>query len=732
MRELWRALAMAGALAVLAACGEPKQHNQEAGGPAFSLGQTKAQAPRGPADVDGARLLAADSEPGNWMTYGRTYNEQRYSPLGQVTVQNADQLGLTWSYDLDTARGQEATPIVVDGVMYVSTAWSKVKALDAKTGALLWAYDPKVDGSWGPKACCDVVNRGVAVWKGKVFVGTLDGRLVALDAKSGNVTWSVQTTDASKPQTITGAPRVVKGKVLIGNSGAEFNVRGYVSAYDADTGKLVWRFYTVPGNPAQPDHAASDSALKNIALKTWSGKWWTWGGGGTVWDSIVYDPDQDLLIFGTDNGDPWNKHVRSPAKTDDLFVTSIVAVKPDTGQYVWHYQLNPGDEWDYSATQQMILADLPIGGQTRKVLMQAPKNGFFYVIDRTNGKLISAQPFATVTWAKGIDQKTGRPIEVPAARYSEAGKPWTGSPSPHGAHSWMPMSFDPKTGLVYIPVQEVAFTYKADAKFTHSPMGTNMGLDFVSTSMPQDAKIKSQVMESLTGHIAAWDPVNQKEVWRQGLKGPWNGGIVSTAGGLIFEGNATGEFAAYRADNGTKVWSFDAQSPVMAGPVTYTVGADQYVAVLSGWGGTYALVPGIVSLKSGNTKNISRILVFKLGGTAKLPPLPTTTPKVLDPPPDTGSARQIDHGFKLFVKYCSACHGDAAVSGGLTPDLRYSPLLASDSYYDVVLNGVLKDQGMVSWSPVINHDDASDIRAYLIHRAHQTQDQQAAHEPWTG
>ena len=687
--------------------------------------------PRPMAAVDQARLADAISDPSQWLTVGGTYQEQRYSPLDTITDANVGRLRLVWSHDLDTARGQEATPIVVDGVMYVSTAWSKVKALDAKTGALLWAYDPKVDGSWGPKACCDVVNRGVAVWKGKVFVGALDGRLIALDAKTGAVVWAKQTTE-SVSQTITGAPRVVKGKVLIGNSGAEFNVRGYVSAYDAETGKLVWRFYTVPGDPSKPDHAASDSAMKKIALKTWSGKWWTWGGGGTVWDSIVYDPEQDLLIFGTDNGDPWNKHIRSPKKTDDLFVTSIVAVKPDTGEYVWHYQLNPGDEWDYSATQQMILADLTIDGKPRKVVMQAPKNGFFYVIDRTNGKLISAQPFATVTWAKSIDLKTGRPVENPASRYSETGKTYQGSPSPHGAHSWMPMSFDPKTGLVYIPVQEVGFTYKADTAFKHSPMGTNMGLDFVSTSMPQDPKIKSQVLDSLSGHISAWDPVHQKEVWRAGLKGPWNGGVVSTAGGLIFEGNATGEFAAYRADNGTKVWSFDAQSPVMAGPSTFTVNGEQYVAVLSGWGGTYALVPGIVSWKSGNLKNISRVLVFKVGGTAKLPPLPTAAPKVLNPPPDTATPAQIDHGFKLFVKYCSACHGDAAVSGGLTPDLRYSALLASDSYYDVVLGGILKDQGMVSWSPVINHDDASDIRSYLIHRAHETQAQKANHEPWAG
>ena len=720
-------LILVGVALALAACN--KQHN--AGGPAFSFGMgSSSSPPRAPADVDGARIQKADSEPGNWMSYGRTYDEQRYSPLTQLTDQNAGQLGLTWSYDLDTKRGQEATPIVVDGVMYVSTAWSKVKALDARTGALLWAYDPKVDGSVGPKACCDVVNRGVAAWKGKVYVGALDGRLIALDAKTGNVVWSVQTTDPSKPQTITGAPRVVKGKVLIGNGGSEFNVRGYISAYDADSGKLVWRFYTVPGDPKVKDGVASDKPLKNIALKTWSGKWWTWGGGGTVWDSIVYDPELDLLYFGTDNGDPWNKHIRSPARTDDLFVTSIIAVRPDTGEYVWHYQVNPGDEWDYSATQQMILADLTIDGQARKVLMQAPKNGFFYVIDRTNGKLISARNFAPENWATGIDIKTGRPIENPASRYSETGKTFQGAPSPHGAHSWMPMSYDPKTGWVYIPVQEVGFTYKADTKFQHKSMGPNMGLDFASTSMPQDPKVKAQVMDSLMGHITAWDPVNQREVWRQGLKGPWNGGVVSTAGNLLFEGNATGEFAAYRADNGQKVWSFDAQSPVMAGPVTYTVNGEQYVAVLSGWGGTYALVPGILSFKSGNTHNISRILVFKLGGTAKLPALPVDQPRVLNPPSDTANAAEVDHGFRLYTRYCSSCHGDAAVSGGETPDLRYSPLLASSSFFDVVLGGVLKDNGMVSWAPVLSREDAEAVRSYIVRRAHETEDQQARHEPW--
>ena len=382
--------------------------------------------------------------------------------------------------------------------------------------------------------------------------------------------------------------------------------------------------------------------LKKLALKTWSGKWWTWGGGGTVWDSIVYDPEQDLLIFGTDNGDPWNKNYRSPGVSDNLFLTSIVAVRPDTGQYVWHYQVNPGDEWDYSATQQMILADLTIDGQPRKVVMQAPKNGFFYVIDRTNGKLISAKPFAQVTWATGIDLNTGRPIENPASRYDQTGKPFSGSPSPHGAHSWMPMSFDPKTGLVYIPVQEVGFTYAPDKAFVSKPLGINVGLDMAAVSMPQDPRIKSAAMAGINGHIAAWDPVTNKEVWRIGMTGPWNGGALTTAGNLLFEGNAAGGFVAYSADKGSKLWSFDAQSAVMAGPVTYEVNGEQYVAVLSG-GGARSLagrgatggslpVPPIL-------KTSTRLMFLMLpdfcetmpGTRAKVPPQPDSTATYCSP-----------------------------------------------------------------------------------------------------
>src|SRR6202521_5049117 len=376
------------------------------------------------ASLDESRLIHADQEPGNWMSHGRTYSEQRFSPLKQIDHRNIGQLGLAWSVDLDTRRGQEATPVVVDGVMFFTTAWSKVYAVKAATGEQLWSYDPKVPPEWAVNACCDVVNRGVAVWRGKVFVGTLDGRLVALDAARGKLIWETLTIDRNFRYTITGAPRVVKGKVIIGNGGAEMGVRGYVSAYDAETGKIVWRFYTVPGDPSKP----FESPFLEKAAKTWSGEWWKNGGGGTVWDSMGYDPQLNLLYIGTGNGDPWPRKIRNPRKEDNLFTSSIVALKPDTGEYVWHYQENPGDEWDYDSDEQIVLADLNLNGELSHVLLHAPKNGYFYVLDRATGKLLSAKPFTRVTWATGIDVQTGRPIESPGAQYEVGRDPALVSP----------------------------------------------------------------------------------------------------------------------------------------------------------------------------------------------------------------------------------------------------------------------------------------------------------------
>jgi PQQ-dependent dehydrogenase (methanol/ethanol family) len=670
------------------------------------------------ADVDGARIVNADREPGNWMSHGRTYNEQRFSPLTAIDDKNVSQLGLAWFYDLDTRRGQESTPLVVDGVMYFTTAWSKVVALDAATGARIWTYDPKVPPEWAVNACCDVVNRGVAVLGGKVFVATLDGRLLALDAATGKPIWEKLTIDRNFRYTITGAPRVVKGKVLIGNGGGEMGVRGYVSAYDAATGNMVWRFYTVPGDPSKP----FESPILAKAAKTWTGEWWKFGGGGTVWNSIVYDAELDQLYIGVGNGGPWDERVRSPRGGDNLFTCSIVALNPDTGEYIWHYQENPGDDWDYDSDEDMILAVLPVDGHPRKVLLHAPKNGFFYVIDRATGALISAKPFTQINWATGVDMKTGRPIETSIARYPGSNlAPIV--PGPLGAHSWHPMSYSPLTGLVYIPVLDSGFLYKSEAHFKQRTLAANDGIDFVAAGMPQDLKIKKAILEGVRGRLVAWDPVQQKQVWEVVRTSPWNSGLLSTAGNLVFQGTADGNFEAFRAGTGENVWSTFAQTGVIAAPVTYSVNGEQYVAVLVGWGGVFPLATGEVALKTRPLPNIGRMLAFKLRGKATLPPQPEFQPPVLNPPAPTASSATVEKGQQLYQIYCGACHGDVAVSGRILPDLRYSSTLANNQWFNIVLGGALQSNGMVSFAKEISHQDAAAIRAYVILRANQSKPQ---------
>jgi quinohemoprotein ethanol dehydrogenase len=667
------------------------------------------------ANVDGSRIIQADQQPENWLSHGRTYSEQRFSPLKQINDQNIPQLGLAWYLDLDTRRGQEATPIVVDGVMYFTTAWSKVFAVKAATGEKLWSYDPKVPPEWAVNACCDVVNRGVAVWRGKVFVGTLDGRLVALDAATGKSIWETLTIDRNYRYTITGAPRVVKGKVLIGNGGAEMGVRGYVSAYDADTGNLLWRFYTVPGDPSKP----FESPILEKAAKTWTGEWWKLGGGGTVWDPIVYDPELDLLYIGVGNGTPWVRRARSPQGGDNLFTCSIVALKPDTGEYVWHYQETPGDAWDFDSAEPIILANLTIGQSSRKALLHAPKNGFFYVLDRGTGELISSKPYTAVTWASGIDLQTGRPIENAHVRYEEEGKGLPVAPGPLGGHSWHSMSYSPLTGLVYIPVQDAGFFYKSDEHFQPKALAFNAGIDFVAAGMPQKPEVKKSILDTIKGHLSAWDPVQQKEVWRVERTSPVNGGILATAGNLVFEGTAQGNLEAYRANTGEKLWSADTQSGVVAAPVTYSVNGEQYIAVVVGWGGVFPLATGEVALKSGRVQNISRVLAFKQGGKVNLPPLPDLPQPQLKPPRSTASSVTVQKGEGLYQRYCSACHGDVAVSGGVLPDLRYSATLGTSQWSDVILGGLLQPSGMVSFSKELSKQDVEAIRAYVIFRANQ-------------
>ncbi len=569
-----------------------------------------AAAPAG--QVDMARLVAADKEGANWLIYGRNYSEQRFSPLTKINADNVKNLGLAWSYDLETNRGQEATPIVVDGVMYVTTAWSLVKAFDAKTGKLLWAYDPQVKKEILIHVCCDAVNRGVAVWKGKVYFGAIDGRLIALDAGTGKELWSVQTVDPTQPYTITSAPRVFNDKIVIGNSGSEYGVRGYMSAYDAATGKMLWRTYTVPGDPSKP----FETPAMAKAAKTWKGgDWWVRGGGGNPWGGISYDPDLDMLYFGTANGVEWDQKHRSPKGGDNLYLASIIALKGSTGEMAWYYQVVPGDVWDYDATQDIVLADLTIDGKLRKVAMQAGKDGYFYVLDRKTGELISAKNFVPVNWSTGIDMKTGRPIEIPAARYDKTGKQFVARPAPTGGHNWQPMAFNPGTGLVYIPAQEEGFAFESDKNFKATTVGNNMAIDLGKVTAGTGQAFKD-ALKGEKGFLLAWDPIQQKEVWRHQYMGPWNGGIMTTAGNLVFQGNAGREFGAYRADNGQQLWTVPVQTGVIAGSMTYEVDGEQYVATLAGWGGSYAILGGGLAKISGHQRNISRLLVFKLGGTA--------------------------------------------------------------------------------------------------------------------
>ena len=665
------------------------------------------------ADIDGKRIAAADSHPGEWVTHGRTYGEQRFSPLDKVNVNTVGQLGLAWSFDLPENRGIEATPLVADGVMYTTSSWSIVRAFDAKTGKLIWEYDPKVPRKTGVKACCDSVNRGVALWQGRVYFGALDGRLISLDAKTGKVKWSVVTVDQTKPYTITGAPRVIKGKVMIGNGGAELGVRGYLSAYDAKSGKLLWRFFTVPGEQAT-DGAASDDAMK-IARPTWKGEFWKAGGGGTVWDSMAYDPDLDLLYIGVGNGSPWNRDIRSPGGGDNLFLSSVVALKPDTGKYVWHYQTTPGESWDYTATQHIILADLTIAGKPVKALMQAPKNGFFYVLDRTSGKLISANNYVPISWATGVDPATGRPVETPNARYGKG--PSLAMPGPLGGHNWMPMAFSPKTGLVYIPAQEIPFPYMqpggANANFRYQPGVWNIGVDSLIAAMPDDAAGIKAIRASLKGRLIAWDPVTQTEKWSVQYGGPWNGGVLATAGGLVFQGSATGELAAYDAATGKKVWSFDAQTGIVAPPMSYEIDGEQYVAIMAGWGGGFALTIGAGA--DPRSEGVRRLLVFKVGGKGALPPRPVSTRAFPPLPPVTGTPAQIAAGKTTFANYCGVCHGSSAVSDFSIPDLRYSPVITdAAAFKGVVIDGDRVENGMVSFARYLKPAQAEEVRQYLL------------------
>ncbi|MBX5460045.1 MAG: PQQ-dependent dehydrogenase, methanol/ethanol family [Steroidobacteraceae bacterium] len=659
----------------------------------------------GPAAVDTRRIIKANKEPGNWMSHGRTYDEQRYSPLKQINEKNVGQLGLAWYYDHNTYRGVEGTPLVVDGVMYANSAWNITFALDAKTGKELWRYDPKVPREWNRYVCCDVISRGLAVYEGKVILATLDGRLIALDARNGKPLWETLTVDNKNwPYSITGAPRAFNGKVVIGNGGAELGVRGYVTAYDVNTGKQLWRFWTVPGNPAN----GFENKTMEWAAKTWDGEWWKQGGGGTAWDSIVYDPEFNRVYIGTGNGSPWPHKLRSNRKGDNLFLASIVAVDADTGEYVWHYQEVPEENWDFTATQPMMLADLKIDGRKRKVIMQAPKNGFFYVIDRTNGKLISAGKFVPNNWASHIDLETGRPVLLPDANYDD--EPRLLSPNNVGAHNWYPMSYNPNTGLVYFPVLRNYSIYEIEENYV--PRKFTMSWGTAAPPSEKNAAVRAELAHKTPdGWLTAWDPVKQKEVWRVPYGRGNNGGTLTTAGNLVIEGTSAQTLAIYRATDGKKLWESPVQTVPMAGPITYTVDGEQYIAINAGGAANFR------ALRERPTgRATARTLAFKLGGSVKLPPIPEPPP--LSPPPrPTGSVDQIKEGEFHYTRVCAQCHGRDAIAINAIPDLRHMSPATRAEFTDIVLKGTRAAKGMVSFADQITPEQAEAIYQYLTARA---------------
>jgi quinohemoprotein ethanol dehydrogenase len=673
-------------------------------------GAALAQKDSRPAAVDSARLRAPPA--GQWLSDGRTYDAQRFSPLDQINETTVGRLGLAWYADLDTYRGVEGTPLFIDGVLYNVSAWDVVTAYDARNGKALWTYDPQAPREWGRYACCEPVSRGLAAWKGHIILATLDGRLISLDAATGKPAWTTQTFDKSQPYSITGAPRVFDGKVVIGNGGADLGARGFVGAYDADTGKPLWRFYVTPGDPSKgPDHAASDSVMA-MAAKTWKGDWWAVNGGGAPWDSIAYDPKLKLVYFGTGNGTPLVAAYRSPGGGDNLFLCSVVAVNAETGRYVWHYQEVPSEEWDYDCNQTLVQADLKIGGRVRQVLMHAPKDGFFYVLDRKTGQLISANNYVPVTWAKGIDPKTGRPIFNPAARYDL--DPVLVTPGPGGGHNWFPMAFSPRTRLAYFPSYEQWVVYARDPDFKPQPFRSNSGWGgYTGEALKKRIALQKEGDKKEKAWLTAWDPVAQKLAWQVRLPRHGNGGVL-VSGDLVVEGTTRQTLAIFRASDGKPLWEFPTQSAPVAGPITYLLDGVQYIAVNAGWGG------GAAQIERSAGKELprapARLLVFRLDAKATLPALKPEE-ELPEPPPLRASEAQVQKGAVLYARTCALCHGQQAVGG--VKDLRRMTRQTHAQFKDIVLGGLRKDKGMASFADILTADDADAIHAYLIARANE-------------
>ncbi|MEI7948978.1 MAG: PQQ-dependent dehydrogenase, methanol/ethanol family [Gammaproteobacteria bacterium] len=693
-------LAMISGLMQLGACSQDK--------PAATAASTAVTAAAMP---DSATLKAAADDGKEWLTYGHDYAETRFSPLTQITADNVKELGVAWTFDTDSFRGLEGTPLIHDGIIYATRPWSSVFALDARSGKQLWDFDPQVDKSIGWKACCDVVNRGVALFEGKVYVGAIDGRLIALDAKTGKQLWQVQTTDPMRPYTITGAPRVVDGKVLIGQGGAELGSRGYLTAYDANTGAQVWRFWVVPGNPAD----GFENPDMEKAAATWSGKWWEVGGGGDPWDTIVYDPTLRTVYVGTGNGSPWSHQLRSEGKGDNLYLSSIVALNVDDGRIKWHYQTTPADNWDYTATQPLMLADLTMNGLPRKVIMQAPKNGFFYVLDRETGKLLSADPYAEVSWASGVDLESGRPIETGNGRYTTAIS--MVMPGPTGAHNWHPMSYNPATGLVYLPtMQGTSFPYSQEKGFTHKPGTWNLGINhdaMVGIPLKPQSEYKPGTgpKTRTPGALVAWDPIKREPRWVVDYPFAIDGGTLSTAGNLVFQGGADGKLRGFTADKGELVWEVDLGVGIMAPPITFELDGKQYLSVLAGWGGSSGLIG---PSNTGQYKPIGRLWTFVIGGDKNIvpvkgQPLPELTTIAFD-----SNKKVLAQGENVYTKHCMLCHGAGAVSGGALVDLRYAAPATYDNILNIVRHGAYTGLGMPNLGEWVTDEEVNALKNWLL------------------
>jgi quinohemoprotein ethanol dehydrogenase len=679
--------------------------------------------------VDALRLAAADTEPGQWLTAGRDANGSYHSPLADINADNASHLGFAWAYDLNTRRGLEATPVVVDGTLYFSGNFGRVYAIDAASGAEKWVYDPQVDGQWGRYACCDAVNRGVAVWQGRVFVGALDGYLHAIDAATGKRLWKVDTLtqrDPQHPYTLPGAPVVAGDSVVLGTGGAEFaGVRGYVAAFDQSDGHLKWRFYTVPRDPKAGDQ---DQPHLVAAVKTWDPQRpWEKGSGGTVWDGLSYDPDLKLLFVGTANGAPYQVQQNDRPEGDNLFTASIVAIRADTGELAWWYQATPGNRWDYDSTQKMIFADLDLGQGPRKVLMQANKNGFLYVLDRGTGELLGAHSFAYQNWTLGLDPITHRP-KIDPATGSAAGARLI-FPGPAGAHSWQPMSFDAHSTLAFIPTIEQGMVWIDTTKRRAGYMDAVFNEPEFAPEDYQPETLKSlygplppltALTKGIPGPVAsrgvlrAVNPISGKTLWEQPTASAWDGGVLSTDGNLVLQGDVRGMLNVYAADSGHRLTTVDLGTSVMAAPMTYKVNGTQYVAVLAGLGGANLAVPFPEGSAAAVYGNAGRLIVLKLDGGTVPKPSPVKDHPLAEPPVRTGTAAQIAQGEVLYNRYCGRCH---VFGQGVLPDLRRLSTTTDGLFYDIVLNGLLASAGMARWDDVLSRSDAQAIHAYVNDQA---------------